>query len=130
MISIIGILIVFGAIVGGYLMEHGILMVLVQPAELLIIFGAAVGTLIVANPLPTLTRITGGMVGILTGGAYSKAVYSENLKMLFDLFSLARKSGMAKLEEEVDNPAKSAIFAKYPKFLKKHHALHFLNLGY
>ena len=52
MISLIGILIVFGAIVGGYLMEHGKLLVLVQPAELLIIFGSAIGTVIIANPLP------------------------------------------------------------------------------
>ena len=44
MFSIIGILVVFGAVVGGYLMEKGNLMVLVQPAELVIIGGAAAGT--------------------------------------------------------------------------------------
>ena len=49
MFAIIGILIVFGAIAGGYLMEHGKLMVLFQPAELVIIFGAAVGTVFIAN---------------------------------------------------------------------------------
>jgi chemotaxis protein MotA len=126
MISIIGILIVFGAIVAGYLMEHGNLLVLVQPAELVIIFGAAIGTLLVANPLSTLKKIVGGMTGVLTGGAYSKAVYAENLKMLFEIFNLARKSGMVKLEEHIDNPAKSAIFSKYPKFLRSHHTLYFV----
>jgi chemotaxis protein MotA len=126
MISLIGIVIVLGAIVGGYLMEHGKLLVLAQPAELLIIFGSAVGTVVVANPLPTLIRIVKGMVGVLTGGGYSKPFYLENLKMIYELFNLARKSGTAKLEEDVDNPSKSAIFSKYPKFLKSHHALHFL----
>lgn len=53
MFSIIGILIVFGAVIGGYLMEHGNLLVLVQPAELVIIGGAAVGTLLIANPIRT-----------------------------------------------------------------------------
>ena len=46
--------------------------------------------------------------------------------MLYELFSLARKAGTAKLEEEVDNPAKGQVFNKYPKFMKNHHALHFL----
>ena len=126
MISILGILIVFGAIAGGYLMEHGKLPVLFQPAELVIIFGAAVGTVVVANPLPILIRIGKGMAGILAGSPYNKSFYNENLKMLYELFNHARKAGTAKLEEDVDNPSKSPVFSKYPKFLKSHHALHFL----
>src|SRR5689334_13561919 len=122
MIAIVGILVVFGAIAGGYLMEHGKLLVLLQPAELVIIFGAAVGTVLVANPLPTLMRIVEGLIGVFTGSSFTKAFYIENLKMLFELFSHARKAGTAKLEEDVDNPAKSPIFSKYPKFLKSHHA--------
>ena len=125
MISIIGIFIVLGAIVGGFLMEHGKLLVLMQPAELVIIFGAAVGTVVVANPLPTLMRIVKGMLGVITGGAYSKAVYLDNLKMVYELFSHARKAGTGKLEEEVDHPEKSPVLSKYPKFLKSGHALQF-----
>ena len=87
MIAILGIVIVLGAIVGGHLMEHGKLLVLLQPAELVIIFGAAVGTIVVANPLPTLIRIGKGIAGVFTGGALTKAVYTENLKMMYDLFN-------------------------------------------
>jgi chemotaxis protein MotA len=126
MISIIGIVVVLGAIAGGYLMEHGKLLVLVQPAELLIILGSAVGTVVVANPIPTLMRIANGLKGILSGSPFTKAYYLENLKMIYELYNVARKSGTAKLEEEVDNPGKSAVFSKYPKFLKSHHALCFL----
>lgn len=126
MIAIIGILIVLGAISGGYLMEHGKILVLLQPAELVIIFGAAVGTVVVANPLPVLIRLGKGLVGVLGGSQYTKALYSENLKMLYELFNHARKAGTAKLEEDVDNPGKSAVFSKYPKFLKSHHAINFL----
>jgi chemotaxis protein MotA len=126
MISIIGIVIVLGAIAGGYLMEHGKFMVLVQPAELVIIFGAAIGTVVIANPVPTLKKISAGLAGVFKASRYSKAFYLETLKMMYDLFTLSRKSGTAKLEEEVDNPSKGQVFSKYPKFLKDHHGLAFL----
>jgi chemotaxis protein MotA len=126
MFAIIGIVIVFGAILGGYLMEHGNIKVLIQPAELLIIFGSAIGTVVIANPLPTLKKIVAGLIGVLSGGQFNKAFYLENMKMLFELFNHARKAGTAKLEEDVDAPAKSPIFSKFPKFLKNHHATQFL----
>jgi len=126
MISILGIVIVLGAIAGGYLMEHGKLLVLMQPAELVIIFGAAVGTVVVANPLPVLMAIVKEMAGVFTGGVYTKQRYLESLRMLYELYSHARKNGTAKLEEEVDNPGKSPVFSKYPWFLQSHHAVAFL----
>ena len=126
MLSIIGILIVLAAIAAGYMMEHGKFLVLLQPAELVIIFGAAIGTVVVANPLPVLIQIGKGLVGVFTGSPFTKARYLETLKMLYELFSLSRKAGTAKLEEEVDNPSKGQVFNKYPKFMAEHHALHFL----
>ena len=126
MISIIGIVIVLGAICSGYLMEHGKFAVLFQPAELVIIFGAAIGTVVVANPLPVLIKIGKGLAGVFARNAYTKALYLENLKMLYELFAYARKAGTAKLEEDVDHPEKSPVLSKYPKFLKSHHAMHFL----
>lgn len=126
MISIIGIVLVFGAIAAGYAMEHGKFAVLMQPAELLIILGAAIGTLVAANPVPLLIRIGQGIAGVVTGGTYTKAFYLSNLKMLFELYNHARKAGTAKIEEEVDNPEKSPIFSKYPDFMKLHHAVAFL----
>lgn len=126
MISLIGIVIVLGAIAGGYLMEHGNIKVLVQPAELIIILGAAIGTVVTANPLPILIRLGKGIVGVVTGGGVTKAVYLDTIKMLYELFTHARKAGTAKLEEDVDNPSKSPVFSKHPLFMKNHHAVHFL----
>jgi len=100
--------------------------VLIQPAELVIILGAAIGTVIVANPLPILMRLVKGMIGIITGGGLNKAIYLDTLKMLYELFTHARKAGTAKLEEDIDNPGKSQVFSKHPKFMKNHHAVHFL----
>jgi len=124
--AIIGIVIVLGAIAAGYAMEHGNFRVLMQPAELVIIFGAAIGTVVISNPLPTLIKIGKGLAGVFTGSKFTKALYLETLKMVYELFALSRKAGTAKLEEEVDNPSKGQVFNKYPKFLKNHHALHFL----
>jgi chemotaxis protein MotA len=126
MFPIIGIVVVLGAIAAGYVMEHGNFRVLMQPAELVIIFGAAVGTLVISNPPATLIKIGKGLAGVFSAGKFTKALYLESLKMLYELFALSRKAGMAKLEEEVDNPTKGVVFTKYPKFLKSHHALQFL----
>jgi chemotaxis protein MotA len=126
MFAIIGILVVIGAIVGGYLMEHGNLLVLMQPAELLIIGGAALGTVLIANPLPTIIRIGKGVIGVFLPSPYSKAFYLENLKMLFELFGYARKSGAVKLEADIEEPEKSPLFQKYPRFLRDHHMVQFL----
>ncbi len=126
MFVIIGIVVVIGAILGGYLMEHGNLKVLIQPAELVIIGGAALGTVLIANPLYILKQIIGGLLGVFGSSKYGKSQYMENLKMLYELFSRARKEGLMALETDSDNPEQSPVFSKYPKFLKDHHALPFV----
>jgi len=126
MFVIIGIVVVLGAIVGGYLMEHGNLKVLVQPAELLIIGGAAVGTVLIANPLHILKKMVGGLAGLIKGSPYNKAKYMQTMKVLFELFSRARKEGLMALESDSDNPDQSPVFSKYPAFLKDHHVQQFV----
>lgn len=126
MFVIIGIVVVIGAIVGGYLMEHGNMRVLLQPAELIIIGGAAIGTVLIANPLHILKKIGAGVAGAFGGSKYGKPQYLETLKMMYELFSRARKEGLMALESDSDNPEQSPVFSKYPKFLKNHHALPFV----
>jgi chemotaxis protein MotA len=126
MFVIIGIVVVIAAILGGYLMEHGSVKVLLQPAELVIIGGAAAGTVLIANPLHILKQILGGLTGVFAGGKYGKAAYLETLKMMYELFGRARKEGLMALETDSDDPEKSPVFSKYPKFLKNHHALDFV----
>jgi chemotaxis protein MotA len=126
MFVIIGIVVVFGAVLAGYLMEHGNLKVLIQPAELVIIGGAAIGTVLIANPLYILKAIGGGIGGAFGGTKFGKDKYLETLKMMYELFSRARKDGLMALEQDSDAPDKSPVFSKYPKFLKDHHALDFV----
>ncbi len=126
MFAIIGIVVVFGSIIGGYLLEKGHLAVLFQPAELLIIGGAALGTILIANPLPVVIQLAKGLGSAFGSSPYDKNCYLEALRMLYGLFQYARKDGLVKLEADVDDPAKSVIFSKFPKFLKDHHALNFV----
>jgi chemotaxis protein MotA len=126
MFTIIGILVVFGAVVAGYLMEHGALGVLVQPAELIIIGGAGIGTVLIANPMHILKKIAGGITGTFKGSSFTEERYLLTLKMMYELFTRARKEGLMALETDSDNPEQSAIFSKYPSFLHDHHALAFV----
>src|ERR1051326_5951892 len=126
MFAIIGILVVFGAVVAGYLMEHGNLKVLIQPAELVIIAGAGIGTLLVANPLYILKKIVGGLGVVFGGSKFTQKRYLESLKMMYDLLNRARKDGLVALEADIEDPAKSHVFSKYPAFLKDHHVRDFV----
>jgi chemotaxis protein MotA len=126
MFIVIGIVVVFGSIIGGYLMEHGNLLVLVQPAELIIIGGAAAGTLLIANPLQIIKKIAGGVAGSLKGSHFSKAFYLESLRMCYEILNKARKEGLLAIESDIEEPEKSPVFSKYPKFLKDHHIRDFV----
>jgi chemotaxis protein MotA len=126
MFAIIGIIIVFGCVVAGYLMEHGNIRVLIQPAELVIIGGAAVGTVLVANPLHIIKQIVGGIGGVFGSSKFGKQTYIDALKMMFELLNKARKEGLMALEADVEAPDKSPVFSKNATFVKNHHVRDFV----
>jgi chemotaxis protein MotA len=126
MFAIIGMLIVIVAVAGGYLMEKGHLLVLMQPAELLIIGGAAVGTLLIANPVRILKAIGAGVGGIFGKPQFEKERYLAALRMMYELFNKARRGGMLTIEMDIEKPAESPIFQSYPQFLKDKHACDFV----
>ena len=126
MFAIIGIFLVFAAIIGGFLMEKGHMAVLVQPAELLIIAGAAAGTLLVANPTRIIKAIVAGLAGTLKGSPFTKARYLSTLKMMYQFLNKVRKEGLLAVEMDVEKPEESAIFKDYPEFVTDHHARDFV----
>jgi chemotaxis protein MotA len=126
MFAILGIVVVFGAIVAGYLMEKGSLLVLMQPAELIIIGGAALGTLLIANPIHILKAMASGLTVVLKPSTYDKKRYLSTLKMMFELLNKVRKEGLLSIENDVEKPKESAIFKNYPEFLKDHHVQDFV----
>lgn len=126
MIVIIGFIIVTGAIAAGYLMEHGNLAVLFQPAEVVIIFGAAFGAFLIASPMRVIKATASSIMKIFTNTAYIKADYLEMLMLLSEIFYKIRKQGLVSIEGDVDDPNESTIFKNYPKILKNHHAITFI----
>jgi chemotaxis protein MotA len=123
MFAIIGAIIVFASIIGGYVLEHGNLSLLYQPVELLIIGGAASGAFIIGNPPKVIKGAITGMLRILSNKSYAKNDYMEILLLLSEIFTKIRKEGLVSIESDVDNPEESKIFVKYPQFLKNHHAV-------
>lgn len=126
MFVIIGIVVVIGSMLAGYVMHHGDIRVLIQVNEFIIIGGVALGSLLVANPMFIIKKIVAGVLGTLKGHGYSKEDYLELLKMLYELFQFAKREGLIALEPHVENPESSSIIGKYPEVLKNEEAVRFM----
>jgi chemotaxis protein MotA len=120
--TIIGCVIVLGAVIGGFVLEGGPVAILNQTVEFMIIGGAATGSLPAGTPTKFLAAIVTNLKMAIGGSGYSKADYMNLFNMLYEVFSVMRKSGEMALEKDVDDPANSEIFKKYPKFLANHAA--------
>ena len=126
MFAIIGLVVVFGAVVAGFLMEHGQLLVLFQPSEMVTIGGAAIGTLLIANPMAVIKAMVAAVLGVLKGSGFGKDRYLDTLKMMYEFLNKVRKNGLIAVEMDVEKPAESEIFKKYPAFIADHHVQHFV----
>ncbi len=126
MMVIIGLLIVFGSVIGGYLMHHGQLAVLYQPSEFVIIGGAGLGALLAANPPAVIKATIGQLIALVKPTPFGAQAYAELLQVLYEIFQKARKDGLVGLEAHIEDPKASDIFQKYPSFLNNHHAVSLL----
>jgi chemotaxis protein MotA len=117
--------VVFAAVIGGFVMEGGHLLVLFQPAEFLIIGGAAIGSILVGTPLGVLKAMVRDLKMIM-GAGYTQDRYKNLLLMLYELFSIAKRDGVLGLEQHMENPKQSSLLKKYPDFGSDHHAVSFL----
>lgn len=125
MFTFIGIAIVFIATLVGYIMHHGQIGVLIQINEFVILGGAAIGSFLAANGMKNVSAAIKAVMGLLKPDPYTKVAYLEVLKMMFQLFNVARKDGLLGLEQHVENPDSSEIIKQYPTFLNNHHAVAF-----
>jgi chemotaxis protein MotA len=123
---IVGIVILFGCVLGGYVMHHGQLGALYQPTELLIIGGGAFGAFFIAHPIPIIKKAFASVLSLLKGSAYNKSKYMELLALMYALFTKIRKDGLIALEADIENPDSSPIFSQYPGVTADHHVLDFI----
>jgi chemotaxis protein MotA len=126
MFAIIGMVVVLGAVIGGFLMEHGNLSILLVPAEIVIIFGAALGSFLVASPSKVVGLVVKHLGGIFSAKGHSKEHYLELLALLNTIFMKIRKDGLISIEAEIENPSASSLFSKYENLLSNQKALDFI----
>ncbi len=125
MLIIVGVIVVMGSVLGGYVLHHGNLAVLWQPTELIIILGAALGSLVIQNPMSVTKAIVKQLIHSLKASEPTKAQFTELLLCLYELIKTG-KGNILGLEAHVENPANSEIFKKYPSVLNNHHCVHFI----
>ncbi|MDR2165381.1 MAG: flagellar motor stator protein MotA [Zoogloeaceae bacterium] len=125
MLLIVGYILILGSAIGTYAI-HGSLAALWMPTEYIAIAGLFVGGLVASNSGAVLKKILGALPGLFKGSPYTRAYYMNVLGLLFEILSKVRKEGLMSIENDVENPASSPLFARYPEILADHHVLAFI----
>lgn len=117
MVKILGIIVVFASVIGGFVLSGGKVGALIHPFEMLIIFGAAFGGFLQANPAST-SKIVFKKSLQMFSSRFSQKSYLEVLSLLYEILNKSRREGMMAIEADIEEPAASPIFSKYPAILK------------
>jgi chemotaxis protein MotA len=126
MSTIIGLVVVIGSVLGGFAMASGPFGVLVQPNELVVIGGAAIGALIISAPGKVMGRVKHAFGIGFKVDVPVKTDYLDLLKALYQIFSVMRRDGVLALESHLAQPDQSSILKNYPSLIRRHHAMVFL----
>ena len=128
MFVIIGYIIVFLCVFGGYGLAGGKFGVIIKaaPIELFIIGGSALGAFLVANNGKTIKSVFKTIPVLLKGSKYTKARYMELLSLLYEILQKARKEGLMAIEADVESPHESALFGQFPTIQHDHHLVEFI----
>ena len=126
MFVIIGYVLILAAVFGGFALGGGHLGSLLQPIELLMIGGAAIGAFVVGNTPKAIKATMKALPTLFKGSKYTRALYVELMLMLYAILAKIRSDGLMSIEGDIDKPEESSLFAKYPLVLADHHMLEFL----
>lgn len=129
MLLILGFFIVLLATIGGFMLADGKPLVLLHLSEFVIIGGIALGILVISSPLATLIGVVNNIKTALTGKGTSKEDFLDMLKLLYEIFIVARRNGLIALEDHMLDPHNSILFQKYPSFLGEKARVDFLANG-
>jgi len=126
MLVILGYVIVIASVFGGFALAGGHLAAMLQPVELLMIGGAAFGAFMVGCSGKTVKATLSALPSCLRGSKYDKSLYMELMSLLYEILGKVRKEGLMSIERDIENPADSALFNKYPKVSHDHHLIDFM----
>ncbi|MBD9502305.1 flagellar motor stator protein MotA [Pseudomonas sp. BGr12] len=124
--KIIGALIIIAAVLGGYAMAHGDMRALWQPAEMLIILGAGLGTLVVANPREVLLEMCSQIKGVFVFKRRGEEFQRQLLMLLYELLEMVDVGGLKVLDAHIEEPEQSDLFARYPLILQERNLMAFI----
>jgi chemotaxis protein MotA len=125
MLVLVGLGVVTASVFVGFMIAGGPMLVLIQPAEFLIIGGAAVGVLLAGTPMSVVKQLVGQLIAATKPSPFSRAVYLDLLQLLYEVLVKAKKSGLIALEKDLGTPHESPLFSAHPGFLHHHEAVQF-----
>ncbi len=126
MLVLIGYIVILLSVFGGFALAGGHLAAIFQPVELLIIAGAAIGSLIVGNTLNNLKAIIKSLPSVFRGPTSTRATYTELLSFLYAMLNKARQEGLMSLENDIEEPEESTLFNQFPVIARNHHIMTFV----
>ncbi|MEK7443407.1 MAG: flagellar motor stator protein MotA [candidate division NC10 bacterium] len=125
MLALIGLGVVTVGVFGGFALAGGPLMILLQPAEYLVIGGAAAGGLLISTTPSVLRQLIRQSKAAMKPSPFTAALYLDLLQLLYALMVKGKKNGLIALEKDLASPAESAIFSAHPAVLAHHEAVTF-----
>ena len=128
MFPVVGIVVLILLVFGGFALTGGNLEPVLHalPHEMLIIGGAAVGSLIIGNSGRELKALGGGLGKVFKGPTYKKADYLDCILLVSTLMKMMRTEGPVAVEPHIEDPKNSTIFQQYPKLLKDDTLVHLI----
>ncbi|HEY4100197.1 MAG TPA: flagellar motor stator protein MotA [Gemmatimonadales bacterium] len=124
--AIVGFIVVMVAVFGGFALAGGPFAVLLAWSEWIVICGTGVGTVLISTPPAVLKMLVQKLPKVMKPSGSMKPLYLDALKLLFELFQLARRDGVIAIESHIEQPDQSIVFKRYPQVLAYHHAVEFL----
>ena len=123
---LIGLVVTLGCVLGGFMAMGGHIEVLIQPWEVVIICGAALGSFLVANPMKVVKDTGKACMEAFKQAVPKERDYLEVLGVLHSLMRELKSKSRSEVEAHIDNPEESAIFQAFPTVLKNHDLTHFI----
>jgi len=123
---LIGLVVTFGCVLGGFMAMGGHIEVLLQPWEFVIILGAAVGVFLIANPMKTVKDTGMAIMEAFKNAVPQEQDYLQTLGVLHSLMRELKTKSRSEVEGHIDNPDESAVFQAYPIVLKNKELTNFI----
>lgn len=127
MVGIVGIVLIFVMVFGGYLAAGGKMAIILKsaPYEFTMIGGAAAGAFVISNDVPAIKHTLKDMGKVFKGPNWKPEDYRDLLCLLFELIRIARQNPVG-LEEHIEEPEGSSVFSRYPRILADSEAVNLI----